>query len=120
MTQQLHLTYKQTVDGLREIVRKSGRDYIDGDYELGCVNFDDEDGQPSCIVGHLYAMHGIWDEGYWATDSVVELAARGVLTFDSDSTKDILANIQKMQDEWVSWGDALDRALKSAEEEKTE
>ncbi len=69
MTQKFNLTYKQTVGGLREIVRKRGRRYIyNKDGCAVCVNF--EDGQPSCVAGHLYAMHGITGEGGWVAGTV--------------------------------------------------
>lgn len=135
------LSYEQVLDELRAIVAEKGYDYVypkvdvtykDVDstdvniYPDQCVYFDPRTGQPSCVVGHWFALHNVVldepDEGlynqlnmetnirdildnhYWVLPFVVDDAART-----------LLGMVQRGQDAGMAWGEALDRAVRFVE-----
>lgn len=106
------ITEQMLIDSLYEIVAKNP-DYVydDRDSEGFCRYFNDE-GAPSCVVGHVIAQHGITAEQiehvkYSGAAAVIRvttealLSARGVTLFSS---------VQAWQDAGTPWGEALENA----------
>lgn len=117
------LTYTRTLELLREVIAEKGEDFV---YEplvdengLSTCRYLDQ-GQPSCLVGHVLYRAGI---------SPAELAGVEDITPDSSSETwlgwgtpraiDLLADVQEKQDRHVAWGEALASAIadKNGEEE---
>lgn len=127
------LSYEQVLDELRAIVAEKGYDYVyptvdvtydddEGYVAAGqCVYFDPGTGQPSCVVGHWFALHNvvlddeydglynhlnmetsirdILENHYWVLPFTVDYHAQVLLTM-----------IQGAQDTGMAWGAALERA----------
>lgn len=81
----------------------------------GCVNF--HDGEPSCIVGHLLAMHGVTEEDLTVRDgtnlnvvTAKTLVQMGLLDVSEDALG-LLMLVQSRQDRGTPWALAVAEAL---------
>lgn len=109
------------IRSLRTVVFEKGPDYVYQRVEAyglkgSCVNFT-EDGQPSCIVGHVFSLLGLTAEkalevGVASTtiaDVSCELLNRSDFEWEfTDDASRILALAQDYQDNAHSWGEALE------------
>ncbi len=115
--QTLTLTYDQALDGLRAAVADRGEDFVysaayDTEHEGGCQNFTNG-GQPACIAGYVYSLHGIRGEGPWPSASVDFLRDRWGVLYVDDRTERLLAVAQQEQDCGRTWGTALELAIEA-------
>lgn len=85
-----------------------------------CVNFDDDD-NPSCIVGHLLAMHGVtaedltvWDGTNLNMVTAKTLVTTGLLDV-SENALGLLMLVQSRQDRGERWSFAVAEALVSVQ-----
>jgi hypothetical protein len=120
----IELTYDEAVELLQEAVAKKGEDYVyepplvqtpyieEGSQVALCVYFDDE-GSPSCIVGHALAKKGVTRE---ALDNVDSELNRNAGPYGLESAEvisapvgviDLLSLVQDYQDQGTPWGEAL-------------
>ena len=115
------IEYAEAVELLQRAVAEKGADYVydpdsanPGSY--GCAYFQ-QDGTPSCLVGHVIAYKGLTKGllGVWNGSDVDLLVERGFLDLD-ERAQWLLANAQNLQDNGKSWGEALDGAIEFAEE----
>lgn len=109
------------IRSLRTVVFEKGPDYVYQRVEAyglkgSCVNFT-EDGQPSCIVGHVFSLLGLTAEkalevGVASTtiaDVSCELLNRSDFEWKfTPQAQRILAVAQDYQDTGNSWGEALE------------
>jgi uncharacterized protein with LGFP repeats len=129
------LSYEDAVLFLEKAVADRGADYVyphqllspstgqqNGDEEeTGCVYFDHETNQPSCIIGHVFSYMGIAAldvRGYEGQTVQVLAGSESRLgLFDADETTvGLLARAQSFQDTRHSWGESLRYALDPDEE----
>lgn len=101
------LDYGQALVFLEKAIGEKGPDYV---YQrmtngMGCLYF--EQGQPSCIVGHVLSYMGIDSapEGQGASRALKSLGVR-----TDFKTTALLDGVQEKQDNGVPWGEALRRA----------
>ena len=108
------------IRSLREVVYSKGPDYVYKRVEshgLGgaCVNF--HNGEPSCIVGHVFAMLGLTQEAAElvgvAGTSIASVSCLYLNRSDfewefTDQAVCLLALAQDYQDSACSWGQALE------------
>jgi len=132
------LSYEQVLDELRAIVAEKGYDYVypkvdvtyeDVDstdvsiYPNQCVYFDPRTGQPSCVVGHWFALHDVVldneDEGLYNSlnmeTGICDILENHywILPFTVDYyAQALLDSIQNAQDTGMAWGAALESAIK--------
>lgn len=108
------LDYHETVELLNRAVAEKGDDYIDPTSHdfIGCAYFNN-DGSPSCIVGHVLAYAGITAadmggfNGYAASFVIRHLQPR--LTFTPGAAA-VLEAAQRLQDHGTTWRQTADRA----------
>lgn len=109
------LDYGQALVFLEKAVADKGPDYVyrrttpvtESEYETGqtCLYF--EQGQPSCIVGHVMSYMGVThsregiNAGHALTEAGIAADAR---------TRRFLEEVQEKQDNGVPWGEAVRRA----------
>lgn len=118
----MRLTLQEVIEDAKEVI-KGKEDYVYVDplgntagvprTNLFCVYFDTATGQPSCIVGHIFARHGITYEnvvhnnvnfvGDALQEAKVEAEPRAV---------DFMRKMQSSQDMGVTWGAAYAKAIK--------
>jgi hypothetical protein len=111
------LGYDEALTWLERIVQEKGADYVySEDKRVGrteasksCANWDN-DGQPSCIVGHL-AIQG----GYVQPNSYDQFSAAGTLFHSNGIELDekasiLLYEVQRQQDMSIPWGQSLELA----------
>jgi hypothetical protein len=74
--------------------------------------------EPSCIVGHVLARHGVTPEEVIEAGlnqhAVRSLVGSGLLDIDERTTR-LLAEAQEYQDGGSTWGVALDYAIADTE-----
>lgn len=106
------ITEQMLIDSLYEIVAENP-DYVydDRDAEGFCRYFNDE-GEPSCVVGHVLARNGIVAEQVapikYSGAAAVIRETTGVLPSLSGST--LFYEMQAWQDAGTPWGEALEKA----------
>lgn len=90
---------------------------LDSPHGIGCSYFDDEDGSPSCLVGHILHAAGVTAQhipcGYSGSGSrtlVEELGEREGLMVDADASF-FMSTIQNLQDSGVPWDDAIKEGI---------
>lgn len=112
------ITEQMLIDSLYEIVAENP-DYVYGDQDAEgfCCYFDDE-GEPSCLVGHVLARNGITAEQVEpvkvsCAPAVIREIAEIQLSLEA---KILFDSVQCWQDMWEPWA----RALKLAEDEVKE
>lgn len=134
----MEITYEDAVLLLKQIVADRGEDWVyplpDGCQDCaeaaaehgegycswhmsdGCRYFT-EQGQPACIVGEFFyrtlepgTYNTIYMEGRVASEAINYLP----LEVD-ERTRRLLSHAQQMQDQGISWGESLTRAIKFAE-----
>ena len=118
MKQATTLTAEQVVQDLRELVAEYGENHVysRAGQALGCRYFED-DGSPSCGVGHVFAKHGVTLDdlvGINTGTAVLTVVADDVIDISPEGVR-ILDLFQSRQDEGIPWGPALDDALRDAE-----
>lgn len=111
------LSYDQALDLLRAQVEKKGADYVytipevevEGDSFFGvdCRYF--VDGQPSCIVGHVFADLGV-SEQHVLEGSRPTQAAPDFVKMEDLKTEALLVVAQSYQDAGTPWGEAVEVA----------
>lgn len=109
----MHFTYQQVKESLRKAVITNGADYV-FDEDMSCQYF--EQGEPACIVGHVFADAGVSEAdlgAYNATDVDTARSAIGATMEPEASVALTIAQI--FQDEGASWGSAVDAAVTAAE-----
>lgn len=133
------LSFEQVVAEFKEIVASKGSDYVYLNSDaVACMYFEpemvwkyeDDDphncgeeapnpnaGQPSCIVGHWFARHGVTPEELEdANEAPVAGALRTRLrVFPDNRTLTFLETVQSKQDSGSTWGDALSAALEQVD-----
>lgn len=98
------LDYGQAVVFLEKAIAEKGADY---EYERPeesetCLYF--EQGQPSCIVGHVLSYMGY----NHVTEGMGVMGVLRSLGIDADyQTQNLLMNVQTSQDGGMPWGDAV-------------
>lgn len=118
------LTYEEAVTLLDKAVEDKGADYVyprhEGEEgseaaEAGGCMYREDDGSPSCIVGHVIAYAGgdlrRVPEGLGAGHAV-KLAGLSV----DETTETLLIRAQMAQDSGASWGMAVGRAKRLAQQ----
>lgn len=109
------------IRSLREVVFEKGPDYVYRRVEAygfqgACVNFT-EDGEPSCIVGHVFGLLGLTGEKALevgvASTAIASVSCELLNRSDfewtfTDGAIRILAVAQDYQDTGSSWGEALE------------
>jgi hypothetical protein len=124
---------QKVVTDLRAVVATKGPDYVyprggkHGGMGEDCVYFE-PNGEPSCIIGHVLARHGVTledlrhdTEDLNEGSSVAQLIMDGLLRLDGPYERDLrdfLQDVQAFQDRGVPWGPALDFALSRYEKRK--
>ncbi len=117
-------TYEDVLAELQEIVKgREGYVYETPDYSGSCVNFDRE-GNPSCLVGHWLAMHGITgaffrDTEIPASASVSDLFCGNAHVMPmavDERARELLVLAQQRQDSMQSWGNAVEFSRRDVEE----
>ena len=119
------LTFRQAVNEAKRAIREKGWDYI---YEPGiresCHNFE-QDGAPSCIVGHMLSYKGMTLEditGIRHPDNGFEIPfnERGVYTMGmwgvvemTSEAQIFLSGLQSEQDDGQTWGESYITALRN-------
>lgn len=142
----IELTFDKAVQYLKEAVELKGEDHVyeqvpvtwagdDADELTGPSCVYAKDGQPDCIVGHVFAKAGVpiedmtWVYGAKQESSrqtkyshgdafevLDRLEFHGVLKADGN-TKRLLTIVQREQDDGTPWGEALDFALSDLKSE---
>lgn len=113
------LTGMMAVAILRKVVFEKGADYVYPNRGMACVNF--ENGQPSCIVGHVFAELGITYEQAVRDEFSGSLNVRESVTLMENSPNQydwefdnlavsVLSRAQAGQDNGNTWGDSLQAA----------
>lgn len=112
------ITEQMLIDSLYEIVAENP-DYVYDDQDAGgfCRYFNDE-GEPSCVVGHVIAQHGITAEQVEPVkNSCAPVVIREITEIQlSLEAKVLFSSVQGWQDMRQPWA----RALKIAESEVKE
>jgi hypothetical protein len=119
MSDRMVLTGEAAVMMLRKVVFEKGADFVYPQAQMGqsCVNFTD-DGNPSCIVGHVLADLGLtYFQAMEAkiVDSGVFIVSHALdgMNFPweiSVPARKVLATAQNFQDAGYTWGDSLAKA----------
>lgn len=103
------ITLDQVKKEIGEIVAAAGEDYIYNPPELVCKYF--YNGEPSCIVGHWLARHGITEVDY-KDNTLIFINARRNLDLDiAGDAALFLSKVQFRQDNGDSWGEAYQLAV---------
>jgi hypothetical protein len=120
-------TYEDVLAELREIIRgREGYVYkAPEDCEGTCVNF--HMGEPSCLVGHWLAMHGV--TGTFFRDNMIPASATvsdlfcgnaHVMPIQVDEpARILLLMVQERQDSGSTWGNAVEFSSRDVVEEYT-
>ena len=90
----------EVLEHLRAVVAAKGADYVYP--ESAC--FYAINGEPACIVGHVYARLGLLDKA--TQDSGASAWALHESKITSNG-RDFLGNAQRVQDARGTWGEAL-------------
>lgn len=130
------LNFDEAVTLAKRAIAEKGEDYVYSRTSLlFCNNFNEEDGSPSCIVGHILSYKGMaWGALRNRQDAHNEQAGNGVfqaiynsagvstlvndevIALDSSKTEDFLSELQNLQDNGAPWGKALNAALAEVED----
>ena len=122
-TDKVTYTYEDVLAELREII-KFREGYVYKAPEDGvCVNF--YMGEPSCLVGHWLAMHGVtqgflWKHNISPDATVADLFRNNAdvmpMQVDERALK-LLILAQSRQDSFNTWGDAVETSSRNVVEE---
>lgn len=109
------ITYEMAKDLLQRAVEERGEDYVypRASSPGGCVYFED-DGTPSCIVGHVLAYLG------YTKDDIEDFNDQSVGAVSDAAPMDfqarwLLRDAQIRQDQGTPWGRAVSEAIASME-----
>ncbi len=119
----IKIDYDTAVKDVEEII-KGREDYIyvnpfgqeaNLKNQIDCMYFDPETTQPSCIVGHVFAKHGLTLEDISeANDNcIMDAADYGNMNIQP-TARLFLEEIQRNQDVGVPWGLAYKNALRDS------
>lgn len=122
------LTYDRALSLLNAAIAEKGEDYKypkNPSVFGGCVYFDPDTRQPSCIIGHVLAYLGLTAEDMEIDSPLPDIDSRNALAFaslveegdiqvDSPRTEALLQVAQEQQDQGSSWGDAVAAAVSYA------
>jgi len=124
-TEKVTYTYEDVLAELQEIIKgREGYVYEAPDYSGSCVNFDRE-GNPSCLVGHWLAMHGITGAFFRDTEIPASATVRDLfcghahvmpMQVDERALK-LLILAQSRQDSFNTWGKAVETSSRDVVEE---
>jgi len=114
------LDYETVVEDVQEIVA-GNEDYIyvnphgeiaGVDKGLACYYFSPETGEPSCIVGHLFAKHGIKYEDIKDSNTgfIMNAEREGNFLIDPPALS-FLERVQEYQDTGSTWAVSLQKGL---------
>ncbi len=119
------VSYQEVLNIAQNVVLEFGADYVyprsDGSArsDEGCVYF--EDGEPSCIVGHVLDRLGVTEDSFQDQTSnefdvyqMVRTEPNLPIEFSPDALR-FLREAQMMQDEGSPWGVAVSHAAKSVQ-----
>lgn len=103
------ITYESALDAMNKAIDAKGEDfrYINPDEapdDFVCRYFDSE-GNPSCIVGHVYAAHG-YGPGDIQEGATPSSFSNSLVEYDDIYIPQALRDAQYMQDRGTTWGDA--------------
>lgn len=104
------LEYKDTRRLLHRAVKEKGADHVPGP-GARCIYF--EQGEPRCIVGHVFTYRGLREEALVAVNEldVVHVNQEvDEIKLDHES-RIALAIAQRLQDAGVPWGTAAEAAV---------
>jgi hypothetical protein len=119
-------TAQQALKVMEEVVNEFGDDYVYGDEqknEYGDCVYANEDGTPSCLVGHVIARldpdafdNVVYKEQELGSTPAHNLTNEGYvqLGFWDENTAYIMMEAQGAQDTGSTWGEAYQRALLDA------
>jgi hypothetical protein len=125
----VEITLDEAKTLLARAVTEKGKDHkykmltvktLTGLREEACAYFDPADGRPSCMVGYVLSYKGVTHEslaiaGLNHHANVETLAEMGFIKVDLE-TQALLEAVQSEQDAGMTWGDALEEALKTYED----
>lgn len=117
------LTLREAIDLTKRAIRAKGWDYVYPSWEeQNCLNFE-EDGSPSCVVGHVLSYRGVTLQGlklkdaewnctynYYNQSGITSM--RGEVVDVDDETEVFLNALQMSQDSGFTWGNAYITALR--------
>lgn len=117
------IEYDDALRALNQAVADKGYGYVYPRDERGGHCYNVWEGNPDCIVGHALVWLGVpveWftkaREGHlWgrendsAYDVCTTLAVSNMFNL-TEEARDLLADVQRLQDEGVPWGEAVTRA----------
>ena len=122
-TDKVTYTYEDVLAELREII-KFREGYVYKAPEDGvCVNF--YMGEPSCLVGHWLAMHGVTQGFLWTHNispdaTVTDLFCGHALVMPmrvDERARKLLLLAQQRQDSGSTWGNAVEFSSRDVVEE---
>jgi hypothetical protein len=104
----LHLTTEQIIHDLEQIVADVGASFTHTGY---CSYFDEDSGQPRCLVGRIIARHAVTlnDVLGWNSHGVEALFHAGILSGEPQAQA-LLEGIQSDQDNHHPYGRVLNDA----------
>jgi len=115
----MHIDYRSTLHALDKIVEEKGESYIYIPPKGAECVYIDQDGKPSCLVGHVFDRFGVngefrEGEGYEESIMTAQQACE-VLAFEgvyfTPKARYLLALVQDHQDHNIRWGRALRLAI---------
>jgi hypothetical protein len=113
------LTYSRAVELLREVVAEAGEDFVyESPIEPKSRCLYVHDGQPGCIVGHVFHRAGVSVEDLAGVEDWTPLDYEEVRQFcdwADEPARKLLAAVQVQQDDCTPWGEALRRALETGD-----
>ena len=109
------ITATTALNLLEEVVREKGGDYVYPNLDR-CIYFDDE-GAPSCIVGHVLAKLGAIEgdlkskigPGIKVNEALLTSLIIDGIELEEDAMN-LLRAAQRKQDEGSTWGAAVSKA----------
>lgn len=117
------IEYDDALRALNQAVADKGYGYVYPRDERGGFCYNVWEGNPDCIVGHALSWLGVpveWftearEGSHWgrendsAYDVCTTLAVSNMFNL-TEEARDLLADVQRLQDEGVPWGEAVTRA----------
>ena len=109
----IELKFEQAVELLNRAVDEKGADFTYDTHPFTSCVYYESDGTPSCIVGHVFSYLGITKDDLTDPSHNQEglgLMYNSYLEVDYQ-TLELLEKVQSLQDNEVSWGQAVDEAI---------
>lgn len=118
------LSVEETIAKLEAIVAKYGEDYVyqlptyeDESGELESCMYSNQDGTPSCIVGHVLKevspkyFKSVHEREWEQLDSNAVYNLSGIYQYFEERAVNLLSNVQFDQDDGVTWGEAVEESV---------